>query len=28
VHLSTYRTAWRNLRFVHNSVQRYKENFI
>ena len=28
VHLSTYRTTWRNLRFVHNSVQRYKENFI
>lgn len=28
VHFSTYRTAWRNLRFVHNSVQRYKENFI
>ena len=28
VHLSTYRTAWRNLCFVHNSVQRYKENFI
>lgn len=28
VHFSTYRTTWRNLRFVHNSVQRYKENFI
>ena len=28
VHLSTYRTTWRNLRFVHNSVQRYEENFI
>lgn len=28
VHPSTYRTTWRNLRFVHNSVQRYKENFI
>ena len=28
VHLSTYRTTWRNLCFVHNVVQRYKENFI
>ena len=28
VHLSTYRTAWRNLCFVHNSMQRYEENFI
>ena len=28
VHLSTYRTAWRNLCFVHNSLQRYEENFI
>ena len=28
VHLSTYRTTWRNLCFVHNFVQRYKENFI
>ena len=28
VHLSTYRTAWRNLCFVHNYLQRYEENFI